>query len=131
MILSLFVFSCLVCPVAFFHYLCFNACILNCNKSICLRLLGWYTPCYILTISMFCALGLWQYSPICSNKSKDKYEDGGLKIPPHIMETYPVNTCQQDTVAICGEDAVMGMMRRHNIPTRLYKSKDMDSQGEK
>ena len=80
-------FSCVVCPVVFFHSLCFDACMLNCNECICLRLLGWYTPCYFSIASISRALGLNQFYPIRSNKYKDKDEGGGLDIPLHPMET--------------------------------------------
>ena len=92
MILNLFMFSCIVCPVVFFHGLCSDACILNCNECICLRLLGWYTPCYFFIASISHALGLHRFYPIRSNKYKDKDEGGGPDIPPHPMETDSVTT---------------------------------------
>ena len=67
--------------LVFFHGLCPDACILNCNECICLQLLGWYTPCYFFIASISCALGLHRFYPIRSNKYKDKDEGGGLDIP--------------------------------------------------
>ena len=82
MMLDLFMFSCVVCPIMFFHGLYSDACILNCNECICLRLLGWYTPCFFFIASISHTLGLHRFSPICSNKYKDEDEGGGLDIPP-------------------------------------------------
>ena len=92
MILNLFMFSCIVCPVVFFHGLCSDACILNCNECIFFRLLGWYTPYYFFIALIFRALGLHRFYPIRSNECKDKDEGGGLEVPPHPMEMDSVTT---------------------------------------
>ena len=81
MILNLFMFSCIVCPVVFFHGLCSDACILNSIECICHRLLGWYTHCYFFIASISHTLGLHRFYLVCSNKYKDKDEGGGLNIP--------------------------------------------------
>ena len=86
--------------LVFFHGLCSDACILNCNECICLRLLGWYTPCYFFIASISHALGLHRFYPVRSNKYKDKDEGGGLDIPPHPMETDSVTTWQQDSIVV-------------------------------
>ena len=70
--------------VVFFHCLCSNALILNCNECICLRLLGWYTPCYFLISSISRPLGLHLFYPKRSNEYKNKDEGGGLEIS-HIQ----------------------------------------------
>ena len=86
MILNLFMFSCVVCSVVFFHGLYSDACILNCNECICLRLLGWCTPCYFFIASISCALGLHRFYLVRSNQYKDKDEGGGPDIYSHPME---------------------------------------------
>ena len=106
MILSLFMLSCVVCPVVLFPCLWFHACILISNECISLRLLGWYTPFYFFIPSMFCALGLHLFYSKRSNKYKDKDEGGGMDIPPNTMESDSVTTLQQDRVAISGDDAI-------------------------
>ena len=108
MILNLFMFSYIVCPVVFFHSLCCDACILNCNECICLWLLGWYTPCYFFIASISHALGLHRFYPIRSNKYKDKDKGGGLDIPPHPMETDSVTAWQQDSIVVSGDKAIVG-----------------------
>ena len=77
MIFNLFMFSCIVCPVVFFHSLCCDACILNCNECICPWLLGWYTPYYFFIASISNAFGLHRFYLVRSNKYKDKDEGGG------------------------------------------------------
>ena len=114
MILNLFMFSCVVCPVVFFHGLCSNACILNCNECICLWLLGWYTPCYFFIASISHALGLHRFYPVRSNEYKDKDEGGGLDIPPHPMETDSVTTWQQDSIVVFGDEAIVGTPQRQS-----------------
>ena len=99
-------------PIVFFHCICFDDCILNCNECICLRLLSWHTPYYFFIASIFPTLGLHGYFPIRFNKYKDKDEDGGLKIPPYTMETDLVNTWHQDNVVISGDDAIVGMRQK-------------------
>ena len=79
-------FSCIVCPIVFFHGLCSDAGILNCNECICLRLLGWYTPCYFFIASISRALGLHRFYPLRFNKYKDKDEGGGGGHPPTSNE---------------------------------------------
>ena len=114
MILSLFMFSYVVCPIVFFPFLWFHACILNGNECICLRLLGWYSPFYFLIPSMFRALGLHLFYSKRSNKYKDKDEGGGMDIPPNTMESDSETTLQQDRVAICGDDVVGGTPQRQS-----------------
>ena len=101
-------FSCVVCPVVFFHGLCSDACILNCTESICLQLLGWYTPCYFFIASISHTLGLHRFYPIRFNEHKDKDEGGGLEIPPHPMETDSVTMWQQDSIVVSGDEVVVG-----------------------
>ena len=98
----------------FFHGLCFDACILNCNECICLRLLGWYTPCYCFIALISHALGLHRFYPVRSNKYKDKDEGGRPDIPPHPMETDSVTTWQQDSIVVSGDEAVVGMPQRRS-----------------
>ena len=107
-------FSCVVFPVLFFHCLCSNACILNCNECIGLWLLGWYTPYCFFIASISCALGLHRFYPMCSNKYKDKDKGGGLEIPPHPMETDSVTTWHQDSVVISRDEAVVGTPQRRS-----------------
>ena len=92
--------SYVVRPVVFFDGLCSDASILNCIECICLRLLGWYTPCYFFIALISHALGLHRVYPASSNKYKDKDEGGGLDIPPHPMEMDSVTTWQQDSIVV-------------------------------
>ena len=80
-------FSRIVCLVVFFHGLCSDSCILNCNECICLQLLEWYTPYYFFIVSISHALGLHRFYLVRSNKYKYKDEGEGLDIPPHPVET--------------------------------------------
>ena len=128
MILSLFMLSCVVCPVVFFPCLWFYACVLISNECICLRLFGWYTPFYFFIPFMFRALRLHLFYSKRSNKYKDKDEVGGMDIPPNTMELDLVTMLQQDRVAIFGDDAVGGTPQRWSnqqaatVPSASIKS---------
>ena len=124
MILSLFIFSCIVHSVVFFHCLCFDACILNCNECICLRLLGWYTPCYFFIASIFRALSLHRFYPIRSNEYKDKYVGGGLEIPPHTMQTDSVTTWHQDSFVIFRDEAIVETPQRRSSQKVAHNAND-------
>ena len=77
MILNLFMFSCIVCPIVFFHGLCSDACILNCNECILPPIVGMVHSLLFFIASIACALGLHRFYPIRSNKYKDKDEGAG------------------------------------------------------
>ena len=115
--------------LVFFHSLCFDACILNCNECICLRLLGWYSPCYFFIASISHALGLHRFCSIRSNKYKDKRQGWGPDIPPHPMETNLVTTWQQDSIAVFGDEAIVGKpQRRPSLQAARKANKAMKSQ---
>ena len=98
--------------LVFPHSLCSDACILNCNECICLQLLGWYTPYYFFIALISHALGLHRFSPVRSNKYKDKDKGGGPDILPHPMEMDSVTTWQQDSIVAFGDKTVVGMPQR-------------------
>ena len=112
MVLSLFMFCCVLCPVVIFHCLSFDACMLICNECICLRLLGWCTPRLFFITFIFRALGLRAYFGVSSKEYKDKEEGGGFQIPPHTMETDSMTTWQQDSVVISRDEAAVGTPQR-------------------
>ena len=103
-------FFCVVRPIVFFHCLCFDACMLICNECICLRLLGWYTPCFFFIAFIFRGLGLHAYFRVSSKEYKDKEEGGGVQILPHTMETDSMTTWQQDSIVIFGDETIVGML---------------------
>ena len=120
MILNLFMLSCVVCS---------NVCILNCNKCICLQLLGWYTPCYFFIALISCGLGLHRFYPICSNQIKDKEEGGGPDIPPYPMEMDSMTMWEQDSIVVFGDKAVVGTpQRRSSRQAARNANKAMKSQ---
>ena len=128
MILNLFVFSRIVCPILFFHGLCSDACILDYNECICLWLLGWYTLCYFFIASISHALGLHRFYPIRSNEYKDKDEGGGLDIPLHPVEMDSLTTWQQDSIVISADEVVVGTpQRRSNRKTARNANEAMKS----
>ena len=108
MILNLFMFSCIVCP------LCSSTAPLNCNECICLWLLGWYTPCYFFVVLISRALGLHRFYLVRSNKYKNKDEGGGPDIPPHPMGMDSVTTWQQDSIVVSGDKAIVGTPQRRS-----------------
>ena len=113
MVLSLFMFCCVLCPVVIFHCLSFDACMLISNECICLRLLGWYTHSQLFFITfIFRALGLRAYFGVSFKEYKDKKEGGGLQIPPHTMETNSMTTWQQDSIVISGDEGAVRTPQR-------------------
>ena len=107
-------FSCIVWFVVFFHCLCSDGCIVNCNECICLQLLGWYTPCCFFIALISRALGLHQFYSILSNEYKDKDEGGGLEIPQYPMDTDSVTTWHQDSIVVSGNEAIVWTPQRQS-----------------
>lgn len=73
---------------------------------------------------MLCALGLWQYLPIWSNKYKDRGKGGGLKIHPHTIKTDTVNMCQQNAIVLCGEDVLVETPQSQSSQMAAHAIKD-------
>ena len=114
MILNLFMFSCVVCPVVFLHRSCFHASIMIYNECICLQLLGWYALFYLFIPSMFPGLGLHQFYKKRTNTYKDKDKGCGMDIPPNTMESDSVTTLMQDSTAIFVDDGLWRMPQRRS-----------------